>query len=462
MKPTEEVLQDLTQPSNVSVHSDVVLVGKVEAAIAADDKKRKENEYEPLRRKPSLAPIPQTELPRQFEVTLWDVLHTLARATALSWRGAGRGLAEHWGALKYTQALAGGRNSFLGLTDEGHRIADHYKSLQSGELGIGFALTLAEHMLRSRFPDHTVTIVPADTALRAGWALTSRDKGEKVKYRYRPQYFAEIWRPGEPSLVIPLACKGNHSDSATSAEQLASASAHAEAVHIGPWNETPGLLFSTQLPTDGGTMTIHALQAPGSGGRLFPAEVREPNLNAPPFQANVMPDIHPPAEGLVAPEAVRGCHVQAKDYAWFQESLAHTTAAGLMAFTGSGHATARHLTDRQGRKRFTGPEHAADMSIQDASHTLFGNAYVGTDHVFRLNGPRVEAFSGVDEKVFRLLARGDTKEYRALVHASRHVRPRLTFDKDWGGPVSVHADGSLLALRLLPGQNEEPHSGPAG
>ncbi|MEU3759739.1 hypothetical protein AB0N12_31390 [Streptomyces albogriseolus] len=87
--------------------------------------------------------------------------------------------------------------------DEGHRIADHYKSLQSGELGIGFAFTLTEHMLRSRFPDHSVTIVPADTALRAGWALTSRDKGEKVKYRYRPQYFAEVWRPGEPSLVIP-------------------------------------------------------------------------------------------------------------------------------------------------------------------------------------------------------------------------------------------------------------------
>lgn len=192
MKPTEEVLQDLTQPSNVSVHSGVVLVEKVEAAIAVDDKKRRENEDEPLRRKPVPAPIPQTELPRPFEVSLWDVLHTLARATALSWRGAGRGLAEHWRALKYTQALAGGRDSFLRLTDEGHRIADHYKTLQSGELGIGFALTLAEHMLRSRFPDHTVTIVPGDTALRAGWALTSRDKGEKVRYRYRPQYFAEV------------------------------------------------------------------------------------------------------------------------------------------------------------------------------------------------------------------------------------------------------------------------------
>ncbi|GAB2957920.1 hypothetical protein [Streptomyces heilongjiangensis] len=92
---------------------------------------------------------------------------------------------------------------------------------------------------------------------------------------------------------------------------------------------------------------------------------------------------------------------------------------------------------------------------QDAAHTLFGNEYVGTDHVFRLNGPRVEAFSGVDEGVFRLLARGDIEQYRALVHASRHVRPRLTIDEDWGGPVSVHADGSVFALRLLPGQNEE-------
>ena len=112
-----------------------------------------------------------------------------------------------------------------------------------------------------------------------------------------------------------------------------------------------------ELPTDGGTMTVHALQAPGSGGRLSPAEGREANLNAPPFQANVMPDIHPPAEGLAAPEPVRGCHVQPKDYAWFQESLAHTAAAGLMAFTGSGHATALCLTvtaDRFRRKATAG------------------------------------------------------------------------------------------------------------
>ncbi|MFD7712365.1 hypothetical protein ACFV6E_28405 [Streptomyces sp. NPDC059785] len=63
MKPTKEVLQDLTRPSNVSVHSDDALVGKVKAAIAADDEKRKENEDELLRRKPALVPILPTSCP---------------------------------------------------------------------------------------------------------------------------------------------------------------------------------------------------------------------------------------------------------------------------------------------------------------------------------------------------------------------------------------------------------------
>ncbi|MFC8102789.1 hypothetical protein [Streptomyces sp. NPDC057363] len=67
MKPTEEVLQALHQPSNVSVHSDEALVGKVKAAIAADDEKRKENEDEPLRRKPSLVPTRRRSCPGSSE-----------------------------------------------------------------------------------------------------------------------------------------------------------------------------------------------------------------------------------------------------------------------------------------------------------------------------------------------------------------------------------------------------------
>ncbi|MGW3230685.1 hypothetical protein [Kitasatospora sp. NPDC001095] len=45
------------------------------------------------------------------------MLHTLGRATALARRGAGRGLAEHWGCLKYSQALEG----TLGISDQLNR-----------------------------------------------------------------------------------------------------------------------------------------------------------------------------------------------------------------------------------------------------------------------------------------------------------------------------------------------------
>ncbi|MFD8886829.1 hypothetical protein ACFV0H_30645 [Streptomyces erythrochromogenes] len=235
---------------------------------------------------------------------------------------------------------------------------------------------------------------------------------------------------------------------------MASTSAHAEAVHIGDWNETPSLLFSTELPTDG-TVTVHTLQAPGQGGWLAgPSGETKANLDSGPVQENVIPGIQPPPEGDLIPEPIAGFHVTPKYYTWFQETLGHTAAAGLMAFTGSGKATARHLTDRQGYKRFNGFEHAASTSVQDISHELLGNTYAGTDHVFRLNGPRVEAFSGVDASLFRLLSEGSAEEYRAIVHATRHTRPLLAWDEKWGGPVSVHADGSVLAIRLLPGQRQ--------
>ncbi|UZK53932.1 hypothetical protein NEH16_06975 [Streptomyces drozdowiczii] len=152
MKPAKKVLLDLDASSNVSVRSNEELLGKVQSAIAADDKARKKKEAEPLRRKPVLSGIPGNELDRRVRVSMWDVLHTLGRATTLSWKGAGRGLAEHWGALKYSQALTGGPDSFLGLSTEGRKIAERYKTLQSHELGMAFGLTLAKQVLGRRFP----------------------------------------------------------------------------------------------------------------------------------------------------------------------------------------------------------------------------------------------------------------------------------------------------------------------
>ncbi|CAM01601.1 hypothetical protein SACE_2299 [Saccharopolyspora erythraea NRRL 2338] len=458
MKSAEEVLGDLAQRSNVSLHSDSGLVGAVATAAAEDDEERAKKQAEEkgtkdedgvLRRKPELQPIP-VRGDGSVQLTSWDVLHVLGRAIALSRRGAARGLAEHWGALKYSQALTGDTGSFMKLSAEGKVTADYYKVIQSSELGVGFALALARRVLAQRHPDRVVSIVPADTALRAGWALTSREKGPRQNYRYRPQFFAELWRPGAPSLVLPIACKGNHSNAAYSHGQLASASAHVEAVHIGPWNETPALVFSTELPLEG-HVAVHALCAGGSGGWLGRDHAKGGGLDVKLRDENHFPQIQLPANGDEAPVSVPGFHVTRERYEWFGQVLARTAAAGLTAFAGNGlEATAQYLTERQGRKHFTGFAHAATGSVQDADHTLLGIRFIGTDHVFRLNGTRVEAFSGVAKDLLHLLAEGRVEQSRREIYERRSAWPSKSWDDLWDGPVSVHPDGTVLAMRLLP------------
>ncbi|MEV5884907.1 hypothetical protein AB0L74_19625 [Streptomyces sp. NPDC052020] len=445
MKITAEVLRDLVEPSNVSVHSNRELAGDVSAAAADDDKQREEKELDRLRRKPGLRPVPAKDLGRVAHLTPWDVLHSFGRAITLARRGAGRGLAEHWGCLKYNQALTGDSVSFMALSAEGKETADYYKAIQSGELGTGFALALATRLLSRRYPDRFVSIVPADTALRAGWALTSRDSGPKSGYRYRPQFFAEVWRPGRPSRVFPIACKGNHSGLSVSHTQLASASAHVEAVHIGAWDETPCLVFSTELPLDG-PLTVHTLEAVGEGGWLdAPGRILDHALG----DENVYPGIQPPAQGDKRAELEPGFHVSPDLFGWFQHVLARTAAAGLTAFAGDARATAPYLTKRQGKRNFAGITHAATDSVQDARHRFFGTDFVGTDHVFRLNRRRVEAFSGVAEDLFRHLAAGRVERYRRETYARRFSWPHDTWAPRWNGPVSIHPDGSVLAMRLL-------------
>ncbi|MFJ2341851.1 hypothetical protein [Streptomyces antimycoticus] len=426
----------------------MALVGSVDAAGAEDDEKRKEKELDALRRKPKLQVISAVEV-GSLRLAPWDVLHTLGRAIALARRGAGRGLAEHWGSLKYSQALTGGSDTYMKLSAEGRETADYYKALQSGELGIGFSLALAKQVLSRRYPRHVVSIVPADTALRAGWALTSRDKGPRSGYRYRPRFFAEVWKPGEPSRVFTIESKGNHSNAAASHDQLASASAHVEAVHIGSWNETPSLIFSTELPMEG-PLTVHALHFDGKGGWLSSsAGSADRNLDHFIEDENFYPGIQPPTEGDRQPQPEPGFHVTPERYEWFRHVLARTAAAGLTAFAGDGEATVQYLTKRQGVRHFTGFAHAATGSVQDARQRLLGIRFVGTDHVFRLNRTRVEAFSGVAEDLFRHLEAGQVEQYRREVHARRASWPVDTWDGKWQGPVSVDSDGSVLAMRVL-------------
>ncbi|WP_037294622.1 hypothetical protein [Saccharomonospora azurea] len=445
LEPARSVLEQLIQSSNFSLNSDPSLVGAVASAAAKDDERRAKERPErgltdnALRRKPELWPVPLKER-RTDGITPWHVLHVLARSIALSRRGAARGLAEHWGALKYSQALTGNAGSFMRLSAEGKRTAQRYKAIQSEELGTGFALVAARRILEQHYPERVVSIVPADTALYAGW----RQLG-----RYKPQYFAEVWKPGKRSLVIPIACKGHHSNASTSHSQLASASAHVEHVHIGPCpshNWSRGL---QSVPPDG-PVTVNTLCAQGSGGWLSSPRSERSNLDVLVDETNFLDGIQPPAEGGERPKPVDGFHVTPDRYEWFARVLARTAAAGVTAFAGDGGATTQYLTRRQGREHFTGFTHAAAGSVRDACHILFGIKFSGTDHIFRLNGTRVEAFSGVANDLLQLLVEGRVERYRHEVYERRSTWPSGLRSDSWNGPVSIHADGTVLAMRILP------------
>ncbi|MFI6661491.1 hypothetical protein ACIBL8_38920 [Streptomyces sp. NPDC050523] len=436
----------------MAVHSDPALAGSVEKAAVKDDKRR-EKKGDFLRRKDALTPLPGAEAARSGRLAAWQVLHELAHALSLSRQGAGRGLAEHWGSLKYSQALDPVSGAYLKLSGEGKDTARDYKRLQSRELGQGIALAVAKSALRHRYPDHFVSIVSADIVLRSGWP-----KGPSG-FQYRPDFFAEVWKPGEPSRVFPIASKGNHSGAKQSSVQLASASAHVEAMHIGAWNETPCFVFSTELPLEG-PLTVHCLQGPGRGGWLHgTAERPLRDLDGVAENENIPPGILHVVESDEAPVVEPGFQVRPEHQAWFQHVLARTATAAVTAFAGDGDTTAQYLTSRQGSRRYTGGfAHAAAGSVQDAQHELLGIPFVGTDHVFRLNDQRVEAFTGVAADLFALLSpstdeghrdAGRVVEYRRTVHARRGTWPEQTWDRPWRGPVSVQEDGTVLAMRVL-------------
>ncbi|RKS09360.1 hypothetical protein DFP74_5095 [Nocardiopsis sp. Huas11] len=437
MADLENILRGLVQPTSLTVRSGEELVGAVESTITKDDERLKEKGKEPPRRKPRLSALPHEEASFP-DVAPLSVLHAFARSISLDGQGSARGLAEHWGCLKYALALASETpEKLLLLSPEGRSTRQQHRRTQAHELGAAFGAFTAECVLRRRFRGHRVSIVPADIALLAGWTLTGA--------RYRPRFLAEVWKPGEPGSVLPIACKGHHGRASNSHAQFASASIHLEAVHIGPWNRTPGLLFSTELSTKG-PIVVHALRADGDGGALPAAGAR---VNVPLWDRPLDPFIIRPADGGLPEEAFSGFHVRTRDSGWFRQVLARVDAAGLTAFTGARSATARYLTRRQGQKDYTGQEHAAISSVRDTRQTLLGTRCVGTEHVFRINSQRVEAFTGVAEDLVEHLDNGRVDRYRREAHARFAGEPFAMWDERWRGAVSVRPDGSVLAIRRL-------------
>jgi hypothetical protein len=172
--------------------------------------------------------------------------------------------------------------------------------------------------------------------------------------------------------------------------------------------------------------------------------------------------IFKPGQGKDPDTSEPGCQVGPDYYEWFQRALARVGAAGLTAFAGDGESTAALLNTRQGNDFFQGFAHAASGSIQDLGYTLLGEKFEGTDHVFRLNGERVQAFSGVAADILDAVVtreqdkrHADIAAYRQRVHAWRAKQHGTFRDRKWGGLVSISPDGTVLAMRQIPAFQDE-------
>jgi hypothetical protein len=458
-RTARQTLNALRREASVHIHSTTELASQVASAAAATDKKRREKGQEPARRKPALQPLLDrgTTSRSTVKLTPWQVLHAVARGYVLAGQGMGRGLAEHWLSLKFCEALDSNRAGSMDLTDKGRTPERWYKAMQARELAVGFGLAAAEQIVQHRYPDHIISVMDTSTVLRAGWPLSVSHRNKAS--RPRPDYLIEAWKPGEPSKVTLVACRGNHQQPgrrsgrtrSTTIQQLAKGAELTEGMHVGPWNTTPSLMLSTELVSQGG-IVVNVLQSPGE--TLLP-------LRAPGAPGNADEEIRDKS-GIPYPNAIRipardgrrarnvdGFQVGESDLSWFGQLLARTGAAGLAAFSGGAQHTARYLTPRQGREHYEVPAFAATSSIDDADINVGNARFVGTDHVFRVGSVRVEAFSGMAEDLYALIKKGHVEEYRQMAHK---LRPAWGRDPEvgWNGPISLHADGTVMALRILP------------
>nr|WNW40744.1 hypothetical protein RKE32_26185 [Streptomyces sp. Li-HN-5-13] len=330
--------------------------------------------------------------------------------------------------------------------------------MQARELGRAFGLVVAERAVRERFPDRIVSTVDAEPVLLAGFARSGKGL-PNLGARPRPDYFIEAWRPGAPSRLFAVTVNGNHqvatkrtgATDRTSYNQLARGAERAENFQLAAWNDVPCLLLSTELlATDG--ITVHALRARGEGLLpIRPATGRgsadeRPRKHNPPYVNAVQV---PPVEGRLG-RVQDGFAIPAEYAAWFGRVVAHVGAASRLALAGGGKHIAWYLTEDQGRSHYDIDTFAGADSVHDAENRFGAVRYVGTDQVFRLGGLRVEAFSGMADRLYDLLKDQEVEEYRREAYRLRGQLPRGG-DEHWS-EVSFGDDGSVLAIRIVPDQ----------
>lgn len=448
-----DALRQLGTQSTVTFQSSSYLASKVRTrSRKIDEDLRKRQKPIPIR-KPRLTAVPRSEHNGRMKITSWELLHTLGRATVLSGNGSSRALAQHWSCLKYVTTLQSGDRGQMELSPDGKDPRYHRKAVQAEDLGIAFALATALRVAYARHPDHHFEVVDADVALEAGWALRGAGIKSREDTKLRPDYFLVGVKADEPLRIITVECKGSHGKAEAQHEQLAKASAQVHAVVVGDADNSggppPSLLVATALAAPAG-IEVRMLDPDGDGVLAIPDD-SAPRLNGPVEQLHEFPAI-PYIRRDGTRDSRPGFYVPPERSEWFSRVLSRTAAASLLAFAGDRRAASTLLTPRQQDRVGTTFEHPGIAVLQDTEITLAGMRFVGTDHVFRFGSQRVEAFSGIPDRVHQLLARDhDLQGFESALPTFQSVWEERKDDAqaDWGGAIAMDADGAVLGLRVM-------------
>ncbi|MEU6263073.1 hypothetical protein [Saccharopolyspora shandongensis] len=443
-------LKKLEKPATVTFQSTQQLARQVRHRAKKLDEDRAEREQPPHERKLHLTPVLERENRHGMSVAPWEVLQALGRATALAGHGSSRALAQHWNCLRYITALQANYQGRLELSEDGKDPRYHRKSVQAQDLGIAFGLVAAQRIMQQRHPDYRFDPIDADVVLEAGWALRGSGNVARENTKIRPNYFLVGQKPGAPLRIASIDCKGSHGRPEAQHDQLARSAAHVRTVVIGEIDEgggsPPSLLMATGLAAKGG-IEVRLLDPDGDGLLPIPGKPF-PDLTEPAGQLNLLPLVSfTTADGGRATRP--GFSVPAGHSEWFSRVLARTTAAALLTFAGDRSAAHNLLTTRQRYRLGSAHSHASSGMLCDTGINLAGRKFVGTDHVFRLDGRRMEVFSGIAEPMYRLLVDQKLDDHEAALPAvlKDWEQRKTAAEKDWGGVVHLDPAGALFAIR---------------
>ena len=404
---------------------------------------------------PHLAEAPG--LDGTFPIRAVDVLLRLATATRPRYQADVLEVHLHWGLLRYLGFFDHSYDgSTMLLSPAGNRITGNQRRVTSEEVGIGFAVLLAESwMSPTGGPPIVTRPIDVDVALHdMNGTIFARGRPKNVKKigTKRPDYILVSDTPGRPQAVrlAVLECKGtktyNHAF-----KQLSTAAHQLHGIVV-DGRHPPGLAVSTLLSNS--PIGFYALESPREPrrGHADPQQPRDYMAAAPRFEqsesefvpafevdvdiseANLAPDntdIDVSTSESVGAERLAVAALQAS---W--ASIADMAGNDVAFRRWASGPMLRRLNRDQGaqRERVARPL-ANGMTIR------------GVRNVVTLPGGRLEVVLGVESGVDDALSSTEPRRIIAAQQRLRHVRNERPDDGQAGDQVaSVNSDGSALVL----------------